>query len=106
MGHNSRNEPKKSVQMGFWGGCVILGAVAKEESQGNVAGALISKRNCGKVNFEAHRLLLRILDSISWRTPRELLTKCPGSTRALILWWKNKTPEKEAHLASQKLCRH
>lgn len=48
-----------------------------------MAGALISKRNHSKVVFEAHRpLVSAIPNSTFWRIPRELLTKCPGSSKA------------------------
>lgn len=48
-----------------------------------MAGVLISKRNHSKVVFEAHRpLVSAIPNSTFWRIPRELLTKCPGSSRA------------------------
>lgn len=71
--------------MGLWRRWLTVGTIAKDGWQWNEPGTLISKKNHSKVIFEAHTSLLRIPHSTSWRTPREPLTKCPGSIRTYHL---------------------
>lgn len=82
----------------------MVWTVVKDGWQGNMAGALISKRNHGKKLFLKHTDLCSGFHIAFIRVPPEnSYATCPGSPSAHHLRWKDQPPQKEGRLAPLKL---